>query len=360
MRQQRCAGGGGQGCQQAAANAGRKPCSACTVVAHTPLPAFAEKQALAICPLHHCGGGPVCHEQPHQGMLLVCLLTCRLSCVSSPSYLATGSLTSTALCCTKTPLCTVRRAYAWTVRQGMCKVVSSVPAHAAFSHPMRHVTAPSNTAALTAPVQGALHGAGCCFQHTHRPVWYAHTHAGSHALHSRLACSSCLVASRPRTGSRYPQCTTVSSALCCTCYSLTHAGRRAVKIISTITSCFSANYVQLWPQFLPDTPLLYTPVFDGRAVCYPSLSVLRDYLAWRQADTHINNQVGTQQALATPANALWLGWQCLRLLGLSRHASNLSCQPRRLVVVCCTSSRCRRLLRSASRTRLPRSWHAAA
>ncbi|WIA17706.1 hypothetical protein OEZ85_009223 [Tetradesmus obliquus] len=70
-------------------------------------------------------------------------------------------------------------------------------------------------------------------------------------------------------------------------------GRRASKIISTITSCFTGNYVRLWPQFLPDTPLQYTPVFDGRAVCYPSLKVLRDYLAWRQADTHINNQYNT-------------------------------------------------------------------
>lgn len=43
---------------------------------------------------------------------------------------------------------------------------------------------------------------------------------------------------------------------------------------------------------MQDQPLLYSPVFDGRAVCYPNLSVLRDYLAWRQADAHINNQVG--------------------------------------------------------------------
>jgi tRNA(His) 5'-end guanylyltransferase len=79
--------------------------------------------------------------------------------------------------------------------------------------------------------------------------------------------------------------------LCVWCHA-NHTGRRASKIISTITSCFSGNYVRLWPQFFPDTPLRYTPVFDGRAVCYPSLKVLKDYLAWRQADTHINNQVG--------------------------------------------------------------------
>eukprot|EP00775_Hariotina_reticulata_P000608 gene608-896_t len=44
---------------------------------------------------------------------------------------------------------------------------------------------------------------------------------------------------------------------------------------------------------LYEQPLLYTPVFDGRAVCYPTLAVLRDYLSWRQADTHINTQYNT-------------------------------------------------------------------
>jgi hypothetical protein len=43
---------------------------------------------------------------------------------------------------------------------------------------------------------------------------------------------------------------------------------------------------------MQDQPLAYSPVFDGRAVSYPSLAVLRDYLSWRQADAHINNQVG--------------------------------------------------------------------
>jgi tRNA(His) 5'-end guanylyltransferase len=82
---------------------------------------------------------------------------------------------------------------------------------------------------------------------------------------------------------------------CSTC-----TGRRASKIISTITSCFSGNYVRLWPQFFPDTPLRYTPVFDGRAVSYPSLKVLKDYLAWRQADTHINNQVNDRLSRVLP------------------------------------------------------------
>lgn len=70
----------------------------------------------------------------------------------------------------------------------------------------------------------------------------------------------------------------------------TAAGRRASKLVSLVTSCFTANYVMLWPRFF-STPLQSAPMFDGRAVCYPTDDALRDYFAWRQADTHINNQV---------------------------------------------------------------------
>ncbi|KAL6767817.1 THG1 [Auxenochlorella protothecoides x Auxenochlorella symbiontica] len=66
-------------------------------------------------------------------------------------------------------------------------------------------------------------------------------------------------------------------------------GRRASKLVSLVVSCFTATYVRRWAEFLPGTPLLSTPMFDGRAVCYPNLAVLRDYLSWRQVDTHINN-----------------------------------------------------------------------
>jgi tRNA(His) guanylyltransferase len=69
------------------------------------------------------------------------------------------------------------------------------------------------------------------------------------------------------------------------------AGRRSAKLVSLITSCFSANYVRLWPTHLPDVPLQRTPLFDGRAVLYPSDQAMRDYLSWRQVDTHINNLV---------------------------------------------------------------------
>lgn len=35
------------------------------------------------------------------------------------------------------------------------------------------------------------------------------------------------------------------------------------------------------------------PTFDGRAVLYPSVENLRDYLSWRQVDAHINNLYNT-------------------------------------------------------------------
>ncbi|CAG9955147.1 unnamed protein product [Clonostachys rosea f. rosea IK726] len=70
--------------------------------------------------------------------------------------------------------------------------------------------------------------------------------------------------------------------------------RRASKLVSTIVSTFTANYVHLWPKYLTETPLSFPlPTFDGRAVCYPTVSNLRDYLSWRQADCHINNLYNT-------------------------------------------------------------------
>ncbi|GAB0133951.1 transcriptional activator [Epichloe bromicola] len=70
--------------------------------------------------------------------------------------------------------------------------------------------------------------------------------------------------------------------------------RRASKLVSTIVSTFTANYVYSWPTCFPGTPLSFPlPTFDGRAVCYPSLQNLRDYLSWRQVDCHINNLYNT-------------------------------------------------------------------
>ncbi|KAL7620405.1 tRNA-His guanylyltransferase [Parahypoxylon ruwenzoriense] len=66
------------------------------------------------------------------------------------------------------------------------------------------------------------------------------------------------------------------------------------KIVSTIVSTFTAYYVYLWPTYFKDAPLSPPlPSFDGRAVCYPSVQNLRDYMSWRQVDCHINNLYNT-------------------------------------------------------------------
>ncbi|XP_073294213.1 tRNA(His) guanylyltransferase 1-like isoform X4 [Primulina huaijiensis] len=70
-------------------------------------------------------------------------------------------------------------------------------------------------------------------------------------------------------------------------------GRRASEIVSAIVSYFSSMYIMKWKDFFPHKEMMYTPYFDGRAVCYPSSQILRDYLAWRQVDCHINNQYNT-------------------------------------------------------------------
>jgi tRNA(His) guanylyltransferase len=49
-----------------------------------------------------------------------------------------------------------------------------------------------------------------------------------------------------------------------------------------------------WSTFFPNQPLTRPyPTFDGRCVAYPETEILRDYLAWRQADCHINNLYNT-------------------------------------------------------------------
>ncbi|KAK8061541.1 tRNA(His) guanylyltransferase [Apiospora phragmitis] len=59
-------------------------------------------------------------------------------------------------------------------------------------------------------------------------------------------------------------------------------------------STFSAYYVHLWSTYFPDMPLAPPlPSFDGRAVCYPSVQNMRDYMSWRQVDCHINNLYNT-------------------------------------------------------------------
>ncbi|CAG8462025.1 375_t:CDS:2 [Ambispora gerdemannii] len=65
------------------------------------------------------------------------------------------------------------------------------------------------------------------------------------------------------------------------------------KILTTIVSLFSSNYVFHWKHYFPAKELLYPPSFDGRVILYPSDDNLRDYLSWRQADCHINNLYNT-------------------------------------------------------------------
>ena len=69
--------------------------------------------------------------------------------------------------------------------------------------------------------------------------------------------------------------------------------RRRDKIVTNIVSLFASSYVFHWTEYFPDKKLIYPPSFDGRAVLYPSIKNMRDYLSWRQADCHINNLYNT-------------------------------------------------------------------
>ncbi|TGO78736.1 hypothetical protein BELL_0056g00230 [Botrytis elliptica] len=72
--------------------------------------------------------------------------------------------------------------------------------------------------------------------------------------------------------------------------------RRSSKLVTTIVSTFTAYYVHFWPTYFPDPGMQLTaplPSFDGRAVQYPSVQNLRDYMSWRQVDCHINNLYNT-------------------------------------------------------------------
>lgn len=69
--------------------------------------------------------------------------------------------------------------------------------------------------------------------------------------------------------------------------------RRESKLISTLVSVFTGAYILAWSKYFPDTPLQYAPSFDARAVLYPTSQNIKDYLAWRQVDQHINNLYNT-------------------------------------------------------------------
>ena len=59
--------------------------------------------------------------------------------------------------------------------------------------------------------------------------------------------------------------------------------RRESKIVSTVGSVFTAWYIALWGEVM-GMKMDLVPSFDARAVCFPSVRNLRDYLCWRQVD----------------------------------------------------------------------------
>lgn len=69
--------------------------------------------------------------------------------------------------------------------------------------------------------------------------------------------------------------------------------RREDKILSTVVSLFTSAYVMQWNCYMKGVELVEAPCFDGRIVLYPTTKHMRDYLAWRQADTHVNNLFNT-------------------------------------------------------------------
>ncbi|XP_015516976.1 probable tRNA(His) guanylyltransferase [Neodiprion pinetum] len=69
--------------------------------------------------------------------------------------------------------------------------------------------------------------------------------------------------------------------------------RRGSKLMSNVNSLFTSAYVYHWPRFFRGRELHYPPSFDARVVLYPTDKNLRDYLAWRQADVHVNNLYNT-------------------------------------------------------------------
>ncbi|KAK1591612.1 hypothetical protein Q3G72_010367 [Acer saccharum] len=113
--------------------------------------------------------------------------------------------------------------------------------------------------------------------------------------------------------------------------------RRASDIVSVIVSFFTSMYVMKWKEFFPHKDLKYPPSFDGRAVCYPSSNIIRDYLAWRQVDCHINNQYNT---------CFWMlvmsGKSKSEAEGYSKHERRMNCLYKNLVL---TTTNC--LSRSA-------------
>ena len=128
--------------------------------------------------------------------------------------------------------------------------------------------------------------------------------------HSAPLHTASVAFKQERDGARLlPMCGPLCTHRCClTALLPLLAGRRSSKLLSIVVSTFTAAFVDGWDHFLPGLKRQALPVFDGRTVCYPSEQSLKDYLAWRQSDAHINNQVslGCDGKLpsSTPLHAL--------------------------------------------------------
>ncbi|CAN0887933.1 tRNA(His) guanylyltransferase 1 [Linum grandiflorum] len=66
--------------------------------------------------------------------------------------------------------------------------------------------------------------------------------------------------------------------------------RRASKILSIVTSCFTSVFVNKWKDVFPDKELKHPPSFNGRVIVCATIDVLQHYLAWRQNECYVTNQ----------------------------------------------------------------------
>lgn len=66
------------------------------------------------------------------------------------------------------------------------------------------------------------------------------------------------------------------------------------KLVTHIVSLFTSAYVFSWNNYM-SVPLSEPPSFDGRLVVYPGPQQVRDYFAWRQADSMLHDSHSTYQ-----------------------------------------------------------------
>lgn len=71
--------------------------------------------------------------------------------------------------------------------------------------------------------------------------------------------------------------------------------RREMKIVTLFAATMASAYQYIWNKKFPEKPIQQErlPIFDARAVLYPSARHVVDYFSWRQVDCHINNLYNT-------------------------------------------------------------------